>query len=233
MRKGDAKRQEMLAVAERLFCLKGYEATSIQDILDVLHVSKGGFYHHFASKDALLETLFYQRAERALQQTEDTLAPMTDVVARLNTAMYGFMPMRKEESAFAAMILPIMEKAEGRAMRMVYQEALISTFLPLFQREIALAQDDGIVFPPSDDMAEIVLQLLGQSWCEMSMLLIAAAKKAQKADPAALASVLDKYRRGIERLLDAPYGSIEILRLEEWDDIAEELSRRMMLPMQG
>lgn len=233
MRKGDAKRQEMLAVAERLFCLKGYEATSIQDILDVLHVSKGGFYHHFASKDALLETLFYQRAERALQQTEDALAPMTDVVRRLNTVMYGFMPMRSEESAFAAMILPIMEKAEGRAMRMVYQEALISTFLPVMQREIALAQDDGIVFPASDDMAEIVLQLLGQSWSEMSALLIAAAKKAQKADPAALVSVLDKYRRGIERLLDAPFGSIEILRLEEWDEIAEELSRRMMLPMQG
>ena len=43
MRKGDEKRQEMLNVAERLFCLKGYEATSVQDILNVLHSSKGGF----------------------------------------------------------------------------------------------------------------------------------------------------------------------------------------------
>lgn len=65
MRKGDEKRQEMLAVAERLFCTKGYEATSVQDILDVLPCSKGGFYPHFASKEMVLDTLCTQRAERA------------------------------------------------------------------------------------------------------------------------------------------------------------------------
>ena len=39
MRKGEAKRQEMLAAAERLFLSRGYDATSVQDILDDLHAS--------------------------------------------------------------------------------------------------------------------------------------------------------------------------------------------------
>ena len=49
MKKGDARREELLATAERLFCTKGYEKTSVQDILDEMGFSKGGFYHHFDS----------------------------------------------------------------------------------------------------------------------------------------------------------------------------------------
>ena len=41
MKKGDIKKQEILTVAEDLFCRKGYEETSVQDILDVKARSRG------------------------------------------------------------------------------------------------------------------------------------------------------------------------------------------------
>jgi AcrR family transcriptional regulator len=37
----------------RLFSLKGFLSTSLQDILEAAHTSKGGFYNHFASKEDL------------------------------------------------------------------------------------------------------------------------------------------------------------------------------------
>ncbi|MFQ9805317.1 MAG: TetR/AcrR family transcriptional regulator [Christensenellales bacterium] len=43
MKKGDARRGELLAAAEKLFYTKGYENTSVQDILDAVGFSKGGF----------------------------------------------------------------------------------------------------------------------------------------------------------------------------------------------
>ena len=233
MRKGDEKRQEMLAVAERLFCLKGYEATSVQDILNVLHISKGGFYHHFASKEELLNTLFYQRAERALEQTENALARETDIMTRLNRLFYGYLPLRKEEAGFVAMLLPMMEKPEGRALRLCYQEALMETFMPAMQRELALALDADVICPATGDLEDILLHLMSQCWADVAALLLASAKKAQKPDAAALMGILNKYRRSVERLLDAPFGSVEIIRLQEWDAVAEELTHRLMLPMQG
>ena len=45
----------------RLFSLKGFLSTSIQDILSAADTSKGGFYNHFKSK----EDLFYQVLEEA------------------------------------------------------------------------------------------------------------------------------------------------------------------------
>ena len=62
VKKGDARREELLATAERLFYTKGYEQTSVQDIINEMHFSKGGFYHHFDSKLALLDAICEARA---------------------------------------------------------------------------------------------------------------------------------------------------------------------------
>ena len=55
MIKGDLRKKQILDTAEAMFAERGYEQTSVQDIIDCLHSSKGSFYHHYASKEALLE----------------------------------------------------------------------------------------------------------------------------------------------------------------------------------
>lgn len=48
----------ILDVAGRLFMEKGYEHTSIQDIIDNLGgLSKGAIYHHFKSKEEILDAV--------------------------------------------------------------------------------------------------------------------------------------------------------------------------------
>lgn len=49
----------------KLFIEKGYEQTTIQDILDALKLSKGGLYHHFKSKEEILEAVREKRAQYA------------------------------------------------------------------------------------------------------------------------------------------------------------------------
>ena len=51
------RRDAFLDVAQRLVQTKGYEAMSVQDVLDELEASKGAFYHYFDSKQALLEAV--------------------------------------------------------------------------------------------------------------------------------------------------------------------------------
>ena len=49
----------ILDVAFRLFIEKGYERTSIQDIIDNLGgLSKGAIYHHFDSQEDILKEIF-------------------------------------------------------------------------------------------------------------------------------------------------------------------------------
>lgn len=54
-------KENILVAATQLFMEKGYEQTSIQDILDVTKLSKEGLYHHFKSKDEILEAVMQKR----------------------------------------------------------------------------------------------------------------------------------------------------------------------------
>jgi len=49
--KGAQTRQNIIAKSLRLFCVKGYYNTSINDILQATGLTKGGLYGHFASKE--------------------------------------------------------------------------------------------------------------------------------------------------------------------------------------
>ena len=44
----------ILDTASALFLQKGYDETTLQDIIDATKLSKGAIYHHFASKEAIL-----------------------------------------------------------------------------------------------------------------------------------------------------------------------------------
>ena len=50
--------EQILSAAQRLFLEKGYEETTIQDIVDALGgMTKGAVYHHFKSKEEILDAV--------------------------------------------------------------------------------------------------------------------------------------------------------------------------------
>ncbi len=53
-------RLRLVDAARSCFAAKGYHATSVQEIVERAAVTKGAFYHYFASKDDLLWLLHEQ-----------------------------------------------------------------------------------------------------------------------------------------------------------------------------
>jgi AcrR family transcriptional regulator len=64
---------EIITTSAKLFIEKGYEQTSIQDILDALGLSKGGLYHHFKSKEEILEVVLQRRSKYISEMLNDIL----------------------------------------------------------------------------------------------------------------------------------------------------------------
>lgn len=62
MAKTDSERgnlkQEIIDVAWKLFWEKGYEKTTVSDIIREARTSKGGFYYYFSAKEDLLNSLY-------------------------------------------------------------------------------------------------------------------------------------------------------------------------------
>ncbi|MFP3358394.1 TetR/AcrR family transcriptional regulator [Planococcus sp. SIMBA_143] len=77
-----------------LFVDKGYSATSIQDIVDALGVTKGSFYYHYKSKDALLMDIHQQYIDELLVRQKlilQEVAPAKDKLAAIVRLLIGDM----------------------------------------------------------------------------------------------------------------------------------------------
>ncbi len=54
---GSERREQIIAIATRLIASRGYAATTVRDIADEAGILSGSLYHHFASKEAVLEEI--------------------------------------------------------------------------------------------------------------------------------------------------------------------------------
>ena len=65
---------KILDAALELFCVQGYEGTSIQDIVDRLDgMTKGAVYHHFKSKEEIFNAAFDRAMAPIVEQRRSTL----------------------------------------------------------------------------------------------------------------------------------------------------------------
>lgn len=65
--------ERLLAEATRLFAERGYDRTSVQEIVEAAGVTKGALYHYFGSKDDLLSEI-YGRVLRLQTDRLNTIA---------------------------------------------------------------------------------------------------------------------------------------------------------------
>jgi len=63
-RKYNAKltKGNIIATAVQLYREKGFEKTNMQDIANTLGISKGGIYHHFKSKEEIIDIVRENKA---------------------------------------------------------------------------------------------------------------------------------------------------------------------------
>lgn len=78
----DSLRKKIMDVAWDLFYQKGYEKTTIGDIIEAANTSKGGFYYYFKAKDELLNSLysfFDEEYERFYENMDKSMNSITQL----------------------------------------------------------------------------------------------------------------------------------------------------------
>jgi len=80
--KGDAKREEILAVALELFATTGYDKVSVREIARRSGLSQAGLLHHFSTKEELFLEVLRRRDERLPAGTSpELLHPVEKLIA--------------------------------------------------------------------------------------------------------------------------------------------------------
>src|ERR1700753_912092 len=75
MTKGEDTRREIVEKAAPLFNQKGFEGTSMSDLMRVTGLQKGGIYRHFSSKEELageaFDVVWHRAFERRLEGIDE------------------------------------------------------------------------------------------------------------------------------------------------------------------
>lgn len=90
---GQATRDQIVAVATRLFAEHGYDGTSVEAVLSAARVSRGALYHHFAGKEALFEAVVRAVSDRVTVELTETVSGRTDPVDMLHTAALAWIDL--------------------------------------------------------------------------------------------------------------------------------------------
>ncbi|MDR3474837.1 MAG: TetR/AcrR family transcriptional regulator [Devosia sp.] len=207
------RKAEFLAAARALFFERGYDRTSIDDVIGRACVSKGAFYHHFASKEELLGALAADIARETVEQLGDILEdPTLNAFERLN----GFLARGRQLKVAAAPQLLHLFDAIFRAENvMLYHRthlAVNAVMTPVLARIIEQGIGEGTFRATDAEItAELLLQISAAS-PEVIARLISASTPAQL-EVAATALERRAIEQGIavDRLLGLPDGSIEFI----------------------
>ncbi|WAL68406.1 TetR/AcrR family transcriptional regulator [Amycolatopsis cynarae] len=83
---GQTVPQRLLAAATRLFAERGFEGTTVQDVVDAAGLTKGAMYHYFAAKDDLLFEIYASVLRLQMARMEKIAAEEGPVTGRLYEA---------------------------------------------------------------------------------------------------------------------------------------------------
>lgn len=76
-------RSRIVSTAWKLFYRDGFDNTTIDNIIENAHISKGSFYHYFESKEALVDGVSYmfdEAYEEIINNLDENLGPIDKLV---------------------------------------------------------------------------------------------------------------------------------------------------------
>lgn len=93
-------RERIVENADTLFYEGGYEATSFAGIANAVGISRGNFYHHFKTKDDILDAVIARRMERTRAMLDDWQVDGTGPRERILSFIHMLIANRAKIMAF-------------------------------------------------------------------------------------------------------------------------------------
>jgi AcrR family transcriptional regulator len=208
--KPEDRRNQLLDVAQYLFFTKGFDDTTMADILAAAEISKGGFYHHFTSKDELLFGVLDRMADALFGQFD--LASQSASTSALEQ-LHRFIHLRSDylkQHDYEGQVefFSVMNDKKNTSLLAAFKRTVGKIALPHLGKIIEQGCDEG-VFTTTDAHAAVGMILhIGDFFDPALKVAIDARGTARAADAAAkLRAAMAMQYLTIDRILGLPDGT--------------------------
>ena len=214
IRNFDHTRTLLIETAAQLFSTQGYDRTSVESIIAKAGVSKGAFYHHFSSKDELLDAVTSQLDAEAADAIRTAVGDRSlGAVARLNRFFVTSRSWSLTHFSLLKEMIDVLFREENVRMRRKVEVHAAALIEPLLADIIRQGNEERVFdLPEPQESARMILQM---AWAlrEAQVRTLGELGPTDAAFDVAQRR-LDLYVVMLERMLAVPAGSIQRLSVD-------------------
>jgi AcrR family transcriptional regulator len=140
VKKSQERRHEIVSAARELFMKKGYEKTTMQDVMATLKIAKGTIYHYFKSKEELLEAVVNGMVDEYLSGLQAVLNEATGNALEKMRMLLAVGDVRNKEGQ----LLEDLHASGNIGLHTRLLAVTLSRMAPLFARVIQQGCDEGL-----------------------------------------------------------------------------------------
>lgn len=104
--KKEIRKKELLNIAYKLFMTKGYENTSVDEIIAEAKIAKGTYYYYFESKEETLEKVIEMMIEEECKKANEILQSNLSVQEKILGIIISMRPNAEELKIQKAINIP-------------------------------------------------------------------------------------------------------------------------------
>lgn len=139
MKKGERRKLELLQIAYKMFISKGYENTSVDDIIREAGIAKGTYYYYFESKEQTLEEVIGMMIDKEIETAKQIVSAPIPVPQKMVGIITSIRPSSEEGSIEDALLRP-----ENIIMHSKIKKQLIEKVNPLLCEVVKEGIQEGI-----------------------------------------------------------------------------------------
>ncbi|WP_082403801.1 TetR/AcrR family transcriptional regulator [Saccharothrix sp. NRRL B-16348] len=161
-RRTGATPERIVGAAVRLFAAKGFDATTVQEVVEAASVTKGALYHYFGSKDDLLFEIYRALIGRQMADLDGIVAARLDAATTVRRIVVSLVETTAESVDETAVFVREMHRLDADRMAAFRSER--RRYHETFRSVVEQAQRDGGFSSavPADTVVLIALGVVNQ-----------------------------------------------------------------------
>lgn len=146
VKKAEDRKNEILDAADVLFNQYGYDKTSTNQILEMVGIARGTLYHHFQSKEAIMDALIERYMIQWLEIIQSAASDTSlDPIERLSQTLRA---MKMEEQDIMGEAFEQLHRPENALMHEKLEQNILQNITPVITSVITDGIKEGIFSTP-------------------------------------------------------------------------------------